>query len=148
MHPAYSVIFFTTASGAGYGLLALMGLLGAAGLHRDAHAGAQALAQGGIGAGMAGVGAGRGRGGTGGIAGASLPSGGPASGAPSGGGFCCARAAAPSPPASSMPAMATRVAPPPVLHHRILGIPCRAGRAHPRATRPSAPGYHAKRDQA
>ena len=32
MHPAYSVIFFTTASGAGYGLLALMGLLGPAGL--------------------------------------------------------------------------------------------------------------------
>ncbi|SDH14945.1 dimethyl sulfoxide reductase anchor subunit family protein [Roseospirillum parvum] len=30
MHPAFSVIFFTTASGAGYGLLALMGLLGAA----------------------------------------------------------------------------------------------------------------------
>ena len=32
MHPAYSVILFTTASGAGYGLLALLGLLGAAGL--------------------------------------------------------------------------------------------------------------------
>ena len=32
MHPAYSVIFFTTASGAGYGLLALMGLFGATGL--------------------------------------------------------------------------------------------------------------------
>ena len=32
MHPAYSVIFFTTASGAGYALLALMSLLGAAGL--------------------------------------------------------------------------------------------------------------------
>lgn len=32
MHPAYSVIFFTTASGAGYGLLALLGLLGPAGL--------------------------------------------------------------------------------------------------------------------
>lgn len=31
MHPAYSVIFFTTASGAGYALLALMSLLGAAG---------------------------------------------------------------------------------------------------------------------
>ncbi|WP_448192040.1 dimethyl sulfoxide reductase anchor subunit family protein [Azospirillum sp. sgz301742] len=31
MHPAYSVIFFTTASGAGYGLLALLGLFGAAG---------------------------------------------------------------------------------------------------------------------
>lgn len=28
MHPAYSVIFFTTASGAGYGLLALLGLVG------------------------------------------------------------------------------------------------------------------------
>ncbi|MGQ0485531.1 MAG: dimethyl sulfoxide reductase anchor subunit family protein [Hyphomicrobiales bacterium] len=28
MHPAYSVIFFTTASGAGYGLLALLGLAG------------------------------------------------------------------------------------------------------------------------
>ena len=26
MHPAYSVILFTTASGAGYGLLALIGL--------------------------------------------------------------------------------------------------------------------------
>lgn len=32
MHPAYSVIFFTTASGAGYGLLALMGVFGATGL--------------------------------------------------------------------------------------------------------------------
>lgn len=32
MHPAFSVIFFTTASGAGYGLLALMGLLGPAGI--------------------------------------------------------------------------------------------------------------------
>lgn len=31
MHPAYSVIFFTTASGAGYGLLALIGLFSAAG---------------------------------------------------------------------------------------------------------------------
>tara|TARA_B100000315_G_scaffold260564_2_gene322984 strand:+ start:12720 stop:13655 length:936 start_codon:yes stop_codon:yes gene_type:complete len=31
MHPAYSVIFFTTASGAGYGLLALMGVLNAGG---------------------------------------------------------------------------------------------------------------------
>ena len=31
MHPAYSVIFFTTASGAGYGLLALMGLFAAVG---------------------------------------------------------------------------------------------------------------------
>ena len=29
MHPAYSVIFFTTASGAGYGLIALMALFGA-----------------------------------------------------------------------------------------------------------------------
>ena len=32
MHPAFSVIFFTTASGAGYGLLALLGLFGALGL--------------------------------------------------------------------------------------------------------------------
>lgn len=32
MHPAYSVIFFTTASGAGYGLLALMAILGVAGV--------------------------------------------------------------------------------------------------------------------
>lgn len=32
MHPAYSVIFFTSASGAGYGLLTLMGILGAFGL--------------------------------------------------------------------------------------------------------------------
>lgn len=32
MHPAYSVIFFTTASGAGYGLLAWLGLFGAVGL--------------------------------------------------------------------------------------------------------------------
>lgn len=32
MHPAFSVIFFTTSSGAGYGLLALMGLGAAAGL--------------------------------------------------------------------------------------------------------------------
>lgn len=31
MHPAYSVIFFTTASGAGYGLLALLALAGAFG---------------------------------------------------------------------------------------------------------------------
>lgn len=31
MHPAYSVIFFTTATGAGYGLLALLGLLAATG---------------------------------------------------------------------------------------------------------------------
>ena len=32
MHPAYSIIFFTTASGAGYGLLALLCLFGALGL--------------------------------------------------------------------------------------------------------------------
>ncbi|MCC5794341.1 MAG: dimethyl sulfoxide reductase anchor subunit [Chromatiales bacterium] len=32
MHPAYSVILFTTMSGAGYGLLALLGLLGPAGV--------------------------------------------------------------------------------------------------------------------
>jgi sulfite dehydrogenase (quinone) subunit SoeC len=32
MHPAYSVIFFTAASGAGYGLLALLALGGALGL--------------------------------------------------------------------------------------------------------------------
>ncbi len=32
MHPAYSVIFFTTATGAGYGLLAMLGVAGAAGL--------------------------------------------------------------------------------------------------------------------
>jgi DMSO reductase anchor subunit len=32
MHPAYSVIFFTTASGAGYGLLAILGLAAATGL--------------------------------------------------------------------------------------------------------------------
>lgn len=32
MHPAYSVIFFTTASGAGYGLLALLGIASAFGL--------------------------------------------------------------------------------------------------------------------
>lgn len=31
MHPAFSVIFFTTATGAGYGLLALLGLLGGLG---------------------------------------------------------------------------------------------------------------------
>ncbi len=31
MHPAFSVIFFTTASGAGYGLLALLGLFAAGG---------------------------------------------------------------------------------------------------------------------
>ncbi len=32
MHPAFSVIFFTTASGAGYGLLALLGVFGALGV--------------------------------------------------------------------------------------------------------------------
>jgi sulfite dehydrogenase (quinone) subunit SoeC len=32
MHPAYSVLFFTTASGAGYGLLMLLGVAGALGL--------------------------------------------------------------------------------------------------------------------
>ena len=32
MHPAYSIIFFTTASGAGYGLLALLGVYGWLGL--------------------------------------------------------------------------------------------------------------------
>ncbi|MFA7429411.1 MAG: DmsC/YnfH family molybdoenzyme membrane anchor subunit [Rhodospirillaceae bacterium] len=32
MHPAYSVIFFTTASGAGYGMLALMAILGVSGV--------------------------------------------------------------------------------------------------------------------
>lgn len=32
MHPAYSIIFFTTASGAGYGILALLGVLAAAGV--------------------------------------------------------------------------------------------------------------------
>jgi len=32
MHPAYSVIFFTTASGAGYGLLALLGIFAGTGL--------------------------------------------------------------------------------------------------------------------
>jgi DMSO reductase anchor subunit len=31
MHPAYSIIFFTTASGLGYGLLALLGVMGAVG---------------------------------------------------------------------------------------------------------------------
>jgi sulfite dehydrogenase (quinone) subunit SoeC len=34
MHPAYSVIFFTTATGAGYGLIALLGLLAGFGLVR------------------------------------------------------------------------------------------------------------------
>ena len=32
MHPAFSVILFTTSSGAGYGLLALMGIFGASGM--------------------------------------------------------------------------------------------------------------------
>jgi sulfite dehydrogenase (quinone) subunit SoeC len=32
MHPAFSVIFFTTATGAGYGLLALLGLMAALGM--------------------------------------------------------------------------------------------------------------------
>ncbi len=32
MHPAYSVIFFTTSSGAGYGLLAVLALAGAFGI--------------------------------------------------------------------------------------------------------------------
>jgi len=32
MHPAYSVIFFTASSGLGYGLLVLLGLMGASGL--------------------------------------------------------------------------------------------------------------------
>ncbi|MBZ9770543.1 dimethyl sulfoxide reductase anchor subunit [Mesorhizobium sp. CA6] len=32
MHPAFSVVFFTTATGAGYGLLALLGLLGGSGV--------------------------------------------------------------------------------------------------------------------
>jgi sulfite dehydrogenase (quinone) subunit SoeC len=35
MHPAFSVIFFTTASGAGYGLLALLGILAPSGLLPD-----------------------------------------------------------------------------------------------------------------
>ncbi len=35
MHPAFSVIFFTTSSGAGYGLLGLMGLGAAIGLMQD-----------------------------------------------------------------------------------------------------------------
>lgn len=38
MHPAFSVIFFTTSSGAGYGLLALMGLGAAVGLMPDSRA--------------------------------------------------------------------------------------------------------------
>jgi len=42
MHPAYSVILFTTASGAGYGLLALLGLAGAS--HGPASSAAFALA--------------------------------------------------------------------------------------------------------
>lgn len=32
MHPAFAIVFFTTATGAGYGLLALLGLLGGLGL--------------------------------------------------------------------------------------------------------------------
>jgi DMSO reductase anchor subunit len=32
MHPAFSIIFFTTASGAGYGLLAMLGIIAACGL--------------------------------------------------------------------------------------------------------------------
>ncbi|UDL92278.1 dimethyl sulfoxide reductase anchor subunit family protein [Mesorhizobium sp. PAMC28654] len=32
MHPAFSVVFFTTATGAGYGLLALLGVLGGLGI--------------------------------------------------------------------------------------------------------------------
>ncbi len=35
MHPAYSVIFFTTASGAGYGLLAMLGVLASSGVVPD-----------------------------------------------------------------------------------------------------------------
>lgn len=34
MHPAFSVVFFTTATGAGYGLLALLGVLGGLGFIR------------------------------------------------------------------------------------------------------------------
>lgn len=34
MHPAFSVVFFTTATGAGYGLLALLGVLGGLGVIR------------------------------------------------------------------------------------------------------------------
>jgi DMSO reductase anchor subunit len=45
VHPSLSVIFFTTASGAGYGLLALLGVLGPAGaLPREAGFGFAALA--------------------------------------------------------------------------------------------------------
>ena len=45
MHPAYSVIFFTTASGAGFGMLALLGVLGPLGvLPRDPLFGLAALA--------------------------------------------------------------------------------------------------------
>src|SRR6267142_2766206 len=44
MHPAFSVIFFTTASGAGYGLLALVGVLAPLGLvPSDGRFGAAAL---------------------------------------------------------------------------------------------------------
>ena len=32
MHPSFSIIFFTTLSGAGYGLLAMLGIYGALGL--------------------------------------------------------------------------------------------------------------------
>ena len=32
MHPSFSIIFFTTVSGAGYGLLAILGIYGALGL--------------------------------------------------------------------------------------------------------------------
>ncbi|CAA7614363.1 DmsC/YnfH family molybdoenzyme membrane anchor subunit [Magnetospirillum sp. UT-4] len=38
MHPAFSIIFFTTAAGAGYGLLLLLALLGPAGLLPDSRA--------------------------------------------------------------------------------------------------------------
>jgi DMSO reductase anchor subunit len=45
VHPAFSVIFFTTSSGAGFGLLALLGVLGPAGaLPRDPAFGFVALA--------------------------------------------------------------------------------------------------------
>jgi DMSO reductase anchor subunit len=55
VHPAFSVIFFTTSSGAGFGLLALLGVLGPAGiLPRDPLFGlaALALALGGAGSGL------------------------------------------------------------------------------------------------
>jgi DMSO reductase anchor subunit len=54
MHPAYSVIFFTTASGAGYGLLALAGLAGAS--HGPASSVAFALTCMAIGLGLVSVG--------------------------------------------------------------------------------------------